>query len=418
MVLAQQIQSAGESTMNTRLNVFLPASLILVSVTVFDLVQTPAAEPAFQTAKVTRGDLRVVIRATGTIEPAEVMDVNAQVPGRIVSFGEDPDSKGKSIDYGSKVARDQLLATIDDAIYRARLEEEQASLQFAEAKLELAKVKMQAATTESGRVQALIKTAAISQAEVDAAKSNEQIAKAGLDIAAAELAKQKAALRLAQINLDATRIKSPIDGILIDRRVNVGQTVVASLNAPSLFLIAGDLKKMQIWASVNEADIAQIQVGQPVEFTVEAFPKQTFNGKVVQVRLNAQMTQNVVTYTVVVEIDNSDGKLLPYMTANVQFEVCDKHAGVLIPTAALGWRPRVEWIAPDARDNPVSVQKRKRQPRVWVVEGMFVRPIDVQLGLSDGKETEITAGDVKEGQEIIVGEAAAATTFAPKRVQD
>ena len=404
--------------MNTRLNVFLPASLIFTSLTVFDLAQAPAAEPAFQTAKVTRGDLRVVIRATGTIEPAEVMDVGAQVPGRIVSFGEDPNSKGKSIDYGSKIARDQLLATIDDAVYLARLDEEQASLQIAEAKLELAKVKMQTATAESKRIQILQKTAAVSQADADAAKSNELVAKAVLDIAAAELAKQKAALRLAQINLDATRIKSPVDGVLIDRRVNVGQTVVASLNTPSLFLIAGDLKKMQIWASVNEADIAQIQVGQPVEFTVEAFPKQTFNGKVAQVRLNAQMTQNVVTYTVVIGIDNPDEKLLPYMTANVQFEVGDKHAVVLIPTAALGWRPQVDWIAPGARDNPTSVQKKKRQPRVWVVEGMFVRPIDIQLGLSDGKETEITGGDVKEGQEVILGEAAAATTFAPKRVRD
>jgi HlyD family secretion protein len=169
---------------------------------------------------------------------------------------------------------------------------------------------------------------------------------------------------------------------------------------------------------VNEADIAQIQVGQPVEFTVEAFPKQTFNGKVVQVRLNAQMTQNVVIYTVVIGIDNSDEKLLPYMTANVQFEVGDKHGVVLIPTAAVGWRPQVDWIAPDARDNPVSLPKGKRQPRVWMVEGMFVRPIDIQLGLSDGKETEITAGDVKEGQEVIIGEAHTATTFAPKRVQD
>jgi HlyD family secretion protein len=404
--------------MNSRLNPLLSTSLVLASLTVFDLVQTPAAEPAFQTAKVTRGDLRVVIRATGTIEPAETMDVGAQVSGRIVSFGEDPNSKGKSIDYGSKIARDQLLATIDDAVYRARLDEAQASLQIAEAKLELAKVKIQTATTESKRIQILQKTAAVSQADADAAKSNELVAKAGLDIAAAELAKQKAALRLAQINLDATRIKSPIDGILIDRRVNVGQTVVASLNTPSLFLIAGDLKKMEIWASVNEADIAQIQVGQPVEFTVEAFPKQTFNGKVAQVRLNAQLTQNVVTYTVVIAIDNPDEELLPYMTANVEFEVGDKHAVVLIPTAALGWRPQVDWIALDARDKPVNVQKRKRQPRVWVVEGMFVRPIDIQLGLSDGKETEITAGDVKEGQEVIIGEAHTATTFAPRRVQN
>jgi HlyD family secretion protein len=371
--------------MYTRLNVFLPAFLILVLLTVFDLVQTPAAEPAFQTAKVTRGNLNLVVGANGTIEPQQVIDVSAQVEGRIVSFGEDRAGRGKSIDYGSKVVQGQILATIDDALYQARLEQEQAGLQVAEAKVELAKVKMQAATTESQRLQAMAKTAAVSQAEADAAKLNELAAKANLDIAVGELAKQKAILRVAQMNLDATRIKSPIDGVVIDRRVNIGQTVVAGLNAPSLFLIAADLRKLEIWVSVNEADMGLIQVGQPVQFTVEALPDRSFSGKVVQKRLNAQMTQNVVTYTVVVMIDNSDERLLPYFTAHLQFQVGDKHAVVLIPTAALGWRPQVDWIAPDARDNPVSVQKRKRQPRVWVVEGMFVRPIDVQLGISGGK---------------------------------
>jgi HlyD family secretion protein len=279
-----------------------------------------AAEPVTtQTADADRSDASAVVRGTGTIEPQQLMDVGSQVPGRVVAFGEERDAKGKSIDYGSKVEKGQVLALIDDSLYKTRLEEEQASLQVAEAKLELAKVKMEAAMVESQRLQAVAKTAAVSQSEADNAKLGERVAKAGLDIAAAELAKQKAVLRIAQMNLDATRIKSPIDGIIIDRRVNVGQTVVASLNAPSLFLIAADLKKLEVWTSVNEADIGRIKVGQQVKFKVDAVPNTVFDGNVSQVRLNAQMTQNVVTYTVVVSFDNTNSKLLPYMTANVQF---------------------------------------------------------------------------------------------------
>jgi HlyD family secretion protein len=410
MVGQKENPKAGETAMTTRLSLLLPASLILAPLTVLDPGRTSAVEPpTFQTAKVSRGNLNLVVRATGTIEPQQVIDVNAQVEGRVVSFGEDRETKGKSIDYGSRVKEGQLLATIDDAVYRARLEQEQASLQVAEAKLELAKVKLQSAASESQRMQAALKTRGASQAEADAAKSNELVAKANLDIAVAELAKQKAVLRIAQMNLDATRIRSPIDGTIIDRRVNVGQTVVASLNAPSLFLIAADLKKLEIWVSVNEADMGIVQVGQSVRFTVDAFPDRKFSGKVTQKRLNAQMTQNVVIYTVVVSIDNPDDRLLPYMTANVQFEVGQRNAVVLVPNAALNWRPQPEWIAPDNRVNAAPDPKNAFHRRVWMVDGRFVRPIDVQLGLSDGKETEIATGDLKEGQAVVVGPAAKAS---------
>jgi HlyD family secretion protein len=359
----------------------------------------------------------LVVGASGTIEPQTVMDVGAQVAGRIVSFGEDRETKGKSIDYGSKVKSGQILATMDDALYRARLEQEQAGLQVAEAKLELAKVKMQAATADSQRIQTAAKTAAVSQAEADAAKSNELVAKANLEIAAGELAKQKAVLRVAQMNLDGTKIMSPIDGVVIDRRVNIGQTVVASLNAPSLFLIAADLQKLEIWTSVNEADMGVVQVEQPVQFTVEAIPGRKFSGKVTQKRLNAQMTQNVVTYTVVVSIDNPDDKLLPYLTAHVEFDVGQRNAVVLVPNAALNWRPQPEWIAPDFRSNGDARAKDAFHRRVWVVDGHFVRPIAVQLGITNGKETEITAGDVKDGQSVVVGPVAVSSDSRTSAVE-
>src|SRR5204863_6291083 len=172
-------------------------------------------------------------------------------------------------------------------------------------------------------------------------------AQAGLKDATAAAAKARgvvgdaeANLKKALINLGYCTIQSPVKGVIVDRRVNVGQTVVASLNAPSLFLIAKDLTRLQIWTSVNEADIGQIHPGQPVTFTVDAHPNQTFHGTVSQIRLNATMTQNVVTYTVVVDTDNANGKLLPYLTANVQFEVNSRPNVLEVPNAALRWRPR------------------------------------------------------------------------------
>ena len=171
----------------------------------------------------------------------------------------------------------------------------------------------------------MLKSAAISHADLDKAKLAEQTAKAGLDVAAAEVAVRQAVVAQAKVELDHTTIRSPVRGTIIDRRVNVWQTVASRTDSPSLFLIAADLKKLEIWTSVNEADIARVHPGQSAQFTIDAFPGKTFDGRVRQIRLNAQMTQNVVTYTVVVTVDNPDEKLLPYMTANVRF-AADKPA--------------------------------------------------------------------------------------------
>ncbi len=229
---------------------------------------------------------------------------------------------------------------------------------------------------------------------------------------------------------------SPVDGVIIDRRVNIGQTVVSSLNAPSLFLIAKNLKRLQVWVSVNEADIGSIRPAQPVTFTLDARPGETFRGKVGKIRLNATMTQNVVTYTVEVITDNSSGKLLPYLTANVQFEVA-RHTNVLtVPTAALRWTPKPQQISgeshkgstggatqrggpggsePGARPGAGSTSGRRGI--LWVMAGNGVRPIRVQTGLSDGTMTEVQGDALKEGLEVITAEqhqagAAASATGA------
>jgi len=294
------------------------------------------------------------------------------------------------------------------------------------------------------RAQKLGPSDALSQADYDAALSAYEIAKANVKVGQAALAQAKnavaqaeAALRKARQNLDYCTIISPVKGVIIDRRVNIGQTVVSSLNAPSLFLIAKDLKRLQVWASVNEADIGNIRPGQPVTFTVDAYPGETFEGEVGKVRLNATMTQNVVTYTVEVNTDNSDGKLIPYLTANLKFMVAERQNILMVPNAALRWTPQPDQIAPAARQ-VLKERKRKNpggqggsggkedkgRPRrgvIWLTQGKYVKPVKVSLGLSDGSLTEVQNPELKEGMQVVVGEqskeeaaASAASPFTPQ----
>jgi HlyD family secretion protein len=271
------------------------------------------------------------------------------------------------------------------------------------------------------------------KANYGSAAANVGVSQAEVKVADAGVKQAKAALAKAQRNLDFCTIRSPVKGVIIDRRVNVGQTVVGSLTPASMFLIATDLTKMQIWVAVNEADIGHIFPGQNVTFTCDALQNITFFGKVKKIRYNATMTQNVVTYTVEVSCDNPDLKLLPYMTANVEFEL-QKDANVLIvPNSALRWYPsdkmevvadaRSEWkpidnderekpqmgempAAPrkDKSGKPVKTKKPDRFGTIWLAEGQFVRPVKVKIGTSDGIDTEISANDLKEGPEVVVGE--------------
>jgi HlyD family secretion protein len=240
------------------------------------------------------------------------------------------------------------------------------------------------------------------------AVANDKVAKANLSVGKAVVEQNRAALNQAKTDLEYTVIKSPVEGVIVDRRVNIGQTVVAALNAPSLFLIAKDLSRMQVWASVNEADIGRIRKGMAVQFTVDAYPQEKFEGRVKQIRLNAQMTQNVVTYTVVIETGNPDGKLLPYLTANVLFHV-EKRSGVLlVPNAALRWTPQSHQIDPAASAGsslPAESSSAEDRGRVWVLtSGGLVRPLEVAIGASDGVVTEISGKDVGEGMQVVVGE--------------
>lgn len=393
----------------------------------------------FKMAKVTRGDLLSTISATGTIEPEEVVDVGSQVNGLILSFGDD--ANGHPIDYRSPVKAQMVLAHIDDATYKADFDtasalvaQAKANKLKAQADVDQARAKLAQAESTWKRAEKIGPSDALSQNDYDMYKSDYATAAANVEVAKAEFAQADPSIAQAQAGLDKAKrnlefctIRSPVDGVIIDRRVNIGQAVASNLSVASMFLIAKDLTKMQIWVAVNEADIGQIHPGQDVTFTCDAFPGQTFTGKVGKIRLNAQMTQNVVTYTVEVNTDNSSGKLLPYQTANIQFIVKTDKDVLMVPNAALRWYPSAaSEVAQDVRDTwkPIDEQRQgpsadgephkpvvgkakrsaKRKGTIWVAEGDFVRPKEVTVGETDGINTEITGDDLKEGTDIVDGE--------------
>ncbi len=405
--------------------------------------------PELRTAPVVRGELLDSISATGTVEPEEVVDVGAQVAGQILAFGRDAD--GKTVDYGSHVKRGTVLARIDNSLYaadeakaRAQVQTAAAGLRRARADLGQLNAKLHQAQRDWQRAQKLGPSEALSQASYDSylsayetAKANLAVGEAAVAQAQADLAQQKALLVRAKRSLSYCTITSPVEGVIIDRRVNIGQTVVASLNAPSLFLIAKDLRRMQVWVAVNEADIGKIHPGQPVTFTVDAYPGDTFHGQVGKVRLNASMTQNVVTYTVEIITDNSNRRLLPYLSANVQFEVKRYKNTLLVPSAALRWRPPAGLAAAAPRPAPAGqgVSQAATRPQaaaaaaggvssrgvVWVEDGKGVRPVPVGILASDRTNTAVKSRGLAADMQVVVGmEAPGArrrgsnNPFAPK----
>ncbi len=441
----------------------------------------------FTTETVQRTDLASSISATGTVEPEELVNVGAQVGGMITVFGADTD--GKPVDYGSHVTAGSVLARIDDALYEASFREAQAQKQLAEAQvmsatanIEQAKAKFLLATNNWNRASELYPKNALSRSDYDNYNAEYHTAKAAISVSEASLAQGQAQLAVANASLDrAVRnlgycvINSPVDGVIIDRRVSIGQTVVSSMNAPSLFLIAKDLRKMQVWVSVNEADIGSIRVGMKSTFTVDAFPERVFEGVVHKIRLNATMSQNVVTYVVEVSTDNSDGKLFPYLTASVKF-IREERKGVLaVSNAALRYTPDASLVPLEDRDAlnaeaaPAAAPAANRARRgggeggggeggqvreggesqrrsgngerrsgsrrrsstegtVWVRDGEKIRPVKIRVGINDGISSEVLSGELEEGMEVISGsriitpeeqktQASAGSPFVPKPPQ-
>lgn len=368
---------------------------------------------AYRTAPAEKGDLVVTIDATGTVEPVEVIDVGAQVAGMISAFG--TDKNGKTIDYGSEVEEGTKLAQIDDSLYQAEVNRSRAEVQVAKAQVAQAQAKLAQAQRDWNRAQILGPTNAMAKANYDAFEAAYRLAQAEIGVAEGAVAQAEAAQFKAEKNLGYTTISAPVRGVIIDRRVNIGQTVVSSLNAPSLFLIAKDLRQMQVWVSVNEADIGSIFPGQQALFTVDARPGEKFSGTVGKIRLNASMNQNVVTYVVEVNTDNSDNRLLPYLTANVRFQVKDLRDVLLVPNSAARWSPGKGDGAPgrsEQKSSPKPPQEigaraaGETKPvvsKVWRLAGDSPEPIDVKLLGTDGRVTAVESQALQAGDPVIIG---------------
>ena len=366
----------------------------------------------------TRADVVATIAASGTLEPEELVDVGSQVSGQIVAFGTDRD--GAEVDYCSPVTNGTVLARIDDVTYLADLDVAKAQFAIAEAAVASARanaakaeVDLERETKEWERAKALGVGIAQSQSDYDAAEAAYKgadaqlgIAKASVASAVAQVVQAKAAVEKAERNLGYCTISSPVDGVVVDRRVNLGQTVVSSMSASSLFLVAKDLRTMRIWASVNEADVGGVRAGQGVSFTVDAFPGRTFRGVVRRVRLNATLSSNVVTYTVEIDVDNADLTLLPYLTASVEFETEAVRDALAVPSRALRYTPSGAPPPPAAEGADGAV---------WLApadgEKTPPRPVPVKVLLNNGSLAAVEpleAGAFAPGARVVVREEAAA----------
>ena len=361
---------------------FLLIALIIIGVAFFfkGKVKTSAS---YVTQVAQNHDITEKITATGQINPISTVNIGSQVSGTISEI---------YVDYNSEVKKDQLLAQIDPALFQATVDKSRANLEVAKAQVKVSENNVIYYKKELARKKKLNASQYISVKDLDAAERDYNNAIAELALQKATVQQAQAQLESAETELKYTRIISPIDGIVVSKEVEVGQTVAASFQTPTLFYVAEDLEKMQIEASVVEADIAKAAVGQKVEFSVDSFPDETFYGIVTQVRNEAITTSNVVTYEVIIEVNNNDLKLKPGMTANVEIITADKKGVLTVPNKALRFY---------VTDEEGKTQRYKDKG-VWVMRNGQPERVSVTIGISDDENTEIKAGQLKVGDKVII----------------
>jgi HlyD family secretion protein len=374
----------------------------------------------YKTEKVDRGTVTTTVTATGTLSAVTTVQVSSQVSGVIARL---------YADFNSKVVKGQLLAELDPTPFEAQVEQRRADLTRAQVETDDVRIKYD-------RQKRLLAAGLTAQADVDAAEAQFKSARA-------QTAQAQAALSQVLTNLRYTRINSPIDGIVVDRQYNVGQTVAASFQAPTLFEIAQDLTKMQVQADVDQSDIGRIQVGQVARFNVDAYPEDEFRGRIAQIRYNAQVNQNVVTYPVILELNNPEGRLRPKMTANVNIDTATVPDVLRIPNAALRFKPPTEEGAPKAATGtsgggdpmqrmgragggglagaagslPAGGRRGHAGPKpstVYILdENKKLKPVQIRVGITDGRYTQVVSGDLKESDPVVVGLATAKVEGPP-----
>lgn len=374
------------------------AAVLLLAVALwFWLGRTPAV--TYKSAKVERGAIVATISATGTVNAVTTVLVGSQVSGTILKL---------HADYNSRVQKGQPIAEIEPALFLAQVEQARGNWLNAQASLQKAKVTLADAHRTLERNRRLLAQGVVSQSDFDASQTAYESAQVGIKAAEASLTQTRGALHQAETNLRNATIRSPVDGIVISRNVDVGQTVAASFQTPTLFTIAQNLTKMQIETSVDESDISRARLGQPVNFTVDAYPERTFSGTVTQIRSAPVTVQNVVTYVVVVQVDNRELLLKPGMTANVSIETGRKEAVLRLPSAALRFRPRDGGDKEKATTKAGMSKGLKKgavagpSQKVYLLkDGKPVATL-IQTGMSDTTSVEVTSGSLKEGDEVIV----------------
>jgi HlyD family secretion protein len=342
--------------------------------------------PQFATAIASRGAIVESVAATGALEAVTTVQVGSQVSGTIQSL---------HADFNTQVKKGQVIARLDPSVLEAQVEQAQASVARLQADVERARIDVTDTQNKLVRARELMARGLIPAVDLETAETAAAQAQASLKASQAQVAQAVASLNQNRVNLSHTVITAPVDGTVISRSVDVGQTVAASMSAPELFKIAKDLTRMQVNASIDESDIGLIKPAQKVQFTVDAYPNEKFAGTVSQVRLNPVVEQNVVSYVTIIDVPNRDLRLKPGMTATVTVEVARADDVLRVPNAALRFRP--------SNSGPA---------RVWTLQDGHIRPVRVQTGISDGTATAITGGDLTEGAQVVTGMAAAPATGA------
>jgi HlyD family secretion protein len=391
--------------------------LILLAVATLSLgafySQRGDSRPEVTTAAVSRGSIVSEVAATGTLEAVSAVEVGSQISGSVEAL---------YADFNSVVRHGQVLARLEPSLYESATEQARANLVKAEADLERLQLNVADAETKRGRSQALWERQLVSANDMEASDVTLRLAQAQARAAEAQVTQVAASLKQAQLNLAKTVILSPIDGIVVARNVDVGQTVAASLQAPTLFVIAADLTRMQLKASIDEADVGRIAPGQAVAFTVDAYPGDPFNGVVEQVRLNPVVEQNVVTYAAIISAPNPALKLRPGMTANATVQISRRENVLTVPAAALRVRPDADMLkllgAEPAATAAVSASPMG-MATIWISEASAIRPVRVRTGVTDATAVEIVEGSIEEGARVVtrIGTTASQSTTSPATVR-
>ncbi len=379
--------------------------------TVYYRLNASSERPNIMTGVVTRGAVVETVQATGTLQPVDTVEVGSQVTGSVQTLG---------ADFNSRVTAGQVLATLDPASLQAQVDQASATVARLAAEVNRARVTLADAETKLRRAEALSRDQLISDADFDTARTTRDAAQASVVSAQAQVVQAKASLDQARVNIGHTIIRAPSAGVVLSRNVEIGQTVTSGLQTPTLFVIARDLQKMELQASVDEADIARVAAGQAVAFTVDAHGARQFAGRVSQVRLQPIVAQNVVSYTTMIDVDNPDLALKPGMTATVRIETARDDDSLRVPTAAVRFRPTAD-VLQAMGHAPEPTTGRAGQPRrslgrggtaIWTLADGRLQRVPVEVGVSDGALVAVKADELAEGATVVTGVAAATAASA------